>query len=68
MTRKKTRDWLVAYHKQGDNDLTRFLTNAKKMQEIYDLSHPEYAAAVQIMANAVISVQDLWQRFRKEKM
>ena len=68
MARRSTRETLLAYQKQADNDLDRFLVNAKKMQEIYEQSNPHHAEAVYLMASSIINIQKLWQRFRDEKM
>lgn len=70
-----TRQELLRYHEQADNDLDRFLGNCQSMAEIYEEANEEYDnrympyfAAVVKFARLVIDIQDQWRALGSEKL
>ena len=67
---RTTRDELLRLQEQADNDLERCLKNMKRMTEIYSSTgqHNQYVQNVELVAQQIVTIQDLWNRFRDEVM
>ena len=66
---RSTREQLLRFHEQADNDLDRHLENLRRMAATYEPVHPEIAKQVRQMSAIVIQYQqNVFHRFRDEVM
>jgi len=65
---RSTREWLLRWYDQAQNDLRRCQVNLGRMFETYDPDYPEHAAVVLQLTEAVQEISEILRRFRYEKM
>lgn len=65
---RSTREYLIRFYDQCDNNINRTLETLKKMHDIYDPNYPDHVAFIQQLSAMFIQGQELLTRFRKEMM
>jgi len=70
-----TRQEILRYWEQGDNNLERFLQDCQQMANIFDKANLEYDGqydeffgAIVGFANIIIKTQTAWRKLRNEKL
>lgn len=70
-----TRQEIIRYWKQADNDLDRFLENLRAIENIFQEANEQFQgryvlflAAITHFAQMVITIQENWRTLRHEKL
>ena len=70
-----TRQELLRFWEQGNNDLDRYLANCQNMIDIYSAANERFQGRYEDFVNTIvlfsqmtINQQQLWQAFRDEKL
>lgn len=67
MTTKK-RAKILRFMSQAINDLDRCLIELRKLIEVYVVDYSDRAFELHLIANQVIEIQKLLERFKQERM
>ena len=62
------RDNLIRLYTQVQNDLDRALGNVQKMTELYGEIKPEYTNFLEVIAHAILTIQEQLTAFRRRDM
>jgi len=68
MSKKSTRERLLKFHAQAQNDLERCLRNLKAMYDIYDPDYLSNCTQLENISRVVITLQELLEKFKIELM
>lgn len=65
---RSTREQLIRFYDQANNDLDRCLSNLYKMYDIYKDGYPKQTTMIEQIAGMVVNLQALLKQFRDELM
>ena len=65
---RSTREYLLRYADQADNDLDRALQKLKQMSDTYGETHTDYRDFVDLVATQLIMIQKQLSDFRHDHM
>lgn len=65
---RNTREYLLRYADQADNNMDRTIEKLREMAETYGDTHPDYTKFITLIAQQQIMIQDQLREFRHNHM